>query len=74
MTPKIYKREQWFLLSASPLMMLYISMKVDENIINGFQGIERTRFCDRPTDGQMDRQELTLLVMCRSLYVSMRMS
>ena len=33
----------WFLCSARHLMMLYISMKFHENILNGFQVIERTR-------------------------------
>ena len=42
-TPKMSKQELWFLWSARCLMMLYISMKFHENILNGFQVIERTR-------------------------------
>ena len=41
-------------------MMLYISMKFHENILNGFQVIERARSRDGGaeglTDGQKDRQ------------------
>ena len=36
--------------------MLYISMKFHENILNGFQVIEWTRFCDRQTNGQTYNQ------------------
>ena len=56
-------------------MILYISMKVHENILNGFQDRQQTQFCDRPMDGQMDRQELWfLLSVChlRMLYLSMK--
>ena len=38
-TPKIYNKRFWFLLSARRLMMLYISMKFHENLFNGFQDI-----------------------------------
>ena len=56
-------------------MMLYIFMKFHENIFYGFQDIERTRFCDRPTEGQMARQELWFLSSASGrmmLYLSMR--
>ena len=33
-------RQLWFLWSAHHLMMFYISMKLSENILNGFQVIE----------------------------------
>ena len=42
---KIYKKEIWFLWSGSCLMMLYISVKLHENIFNSFQDTEQTRFC-----------------------------
>ena len=32
-------------------MMLYISLKFHENLLNTFQVIERTQFCDRQTKG-----------------------
>ena len=35
--------ELWFFCSACRLMMLYVSMKFHENILKGFQVIERTR-------------------------------
>ena len=36
-TSKMYRQELWFLCSAHWLMMLYISMKFHENILNGFR-------------------------------------
>ena len=40
---KMYRQKLQFLCSAICLMMLYISMKFHDNILNGFQIIERTR-------------------------------
>ena len=40
---KIYIEELWF--SAHRLMLVNISMKFHEDILNGFQVTERTRFC-----------------------------
>ena len=51
-TPKIYNPELQFLCSASRLMLLYICEKFHENISNSFWVTERTRFCDRQTDGR----------------------
>ena len=42
MTPKMYRQELLFLCSARHLMILYISVKFHENILYGFQFIERT--------------------------------
>ena len=42
-TTKLYRQELRFLCSARRLMMLYISLKFHENIMKGFQVIERTR-------------------------------
>ena len=42
-TTKLYRKELRFLCSACRLMMLYISMKFHDNILNGFQVIEWTR-------------------------------
>ena len=39
-TTKLYRQELRFLCSAPRLMMLYISMKFHDNILNGFQVIE----------------------------------
>ena len=39
------------LLAAHGLMMLYISINIHENMLNCFQVIELTRFCDRQMDG-----------------------
>ena len=41
-TPKMSKKELRFLWSARRLMMLYISVKFHENIVNGFQVMKRT--------------------------------
>ena len=38
------------------LMLVNICMKFHEDILNGFQVTERTRFCDGQTDGRTDRQ------------------
>ena len=40
-------QELWFLYSARRLMLVDIYMKLREDSLNGFQVIERTRFCDR---------------------------
>ena len=37
----------WILRSASRLMLIDIYVKFSEDSMNGFQAIERTRFCDR---------------------------
>ena len=42
LTTKLYGQELQFLCSATGMMMLYISMKLHENILKGFRGIERT--------------------------------
>ena len=42
-TTKLYRQELGFLCSACHLMMLYISMKFQENILKVFQVIEWTR-------------------------------
>ena len=39
----MYRQDLRFLCSAHRLMMLYISMKFHENILNGFQVIEQTQ-------------------------------
>ena len=54
-TPKIRNPELRFLRSAHRLMLLYICVKLHENIANGFGVTERTRFCDRQTDLQTTR-------------------
>ena len=36
--------ELWFLFSAHRLMIIYISTKFHENILDGIKAIERTRF------------------------------
>ena len=42
-TTKLYRQELQFLSFACRLMMLYISMKFHDNILNRFQVIERTQ-------------------------------
>ena len=48
-TKKIHKQELWFLSSARRPIKLNIRMKFHEDILNGFQVRERTRFCDGQT-------------------------
>ena len=43
-------QQLWFLRSARRLMLIDIYVKFREDSLNGFQVIERTRFCDRQTD------------------------
>ena len=45
-TSKISKAELWFLCMTRRLNVLYKCMKFHLNIYNGYQVIERTRFCD----------------------------
>ena len=52
----MHNPELRFLRSARRLMLLYICVKFHENISNGFLVTERTRFCDRQTDGRTDDQ------------------
>ena len=53
-----YIQELWFLRSARLPMLVNIYMKFHEDILNGFEVTERTRFCegqkDRQTDGRTD--------------------
>ena len=49
-TKQIYIQELWFLRSAHRLMLVNISMKLHEDILNGFKVTERARFCDGQTD------------------------
>ena len=44
-TLKVYIQKLWFLRSARCLMLINISMKFHEDILNGFQVTEQTRFC-----------------------------
>ena len=55
-TPKVYIQELWFLHSAHCLMLVNISLKFYEDILNGFQVTERTRICDGRTGRQKDRR------------------
>ena len=40
-----------YVICARPMLVNFI-MKFHKDILNGFQVTERTRFCDRTTDGQ----------------------
>ena len=42
-TPKVGKSELWLICSACCMMVLYICMKLRENITNGIRVMERTR-------------------------------
>ena len=66
--PKLYQQELRFLLfffcSARCLMMLYISIKVLETILNGFQVMERTRLYH--CQSYMDKSNGSVLAFCTS--------
>ena len=74
--PKMYRQEIWFLCSA-PLMMLYISRKFLENILNGFQVTEGTQNChcqiSKGNNSKYLYIRVTVLMVCmssnNSLYV-----
>ena len=63
----MYRQKFQFLISARRLMMLYISIKIHENILNGFAVTERTRnyHCivefEREVSLKLYRQELRFL-------------
>ena len=44
---KLYTKELWFLHSAGHTMLINISIKFHEDILNGLKVIERTQFCHR---------------------------
>ena len=48
-------QELWFLCMTRCLNVLYKCMKFCRNICNGYQVIERTRFCDGQTDTHTHR-------------------
>ena len=53
---KKHMQELWFLcMTLRRLNVLYKCMKFRRNICNGYQVIERTRFCDGQTDTQTNR-------------------
>ena len=56
-TPKLYGQVLLFLCSGCRRMMLYISMKFHENILKGFQIIERTQMHEGQTDRWTDNGE-----------------
>ena len=60
---RIYKQELWFLCMTRCLNVLYKCIKFHQNIFNGYQVIEWTRFCDGQTYGQTDRRNLQARVM-----------
>ena len=57
----MYGQEIWFVSSEPRLMMFYTSTKFHENILNGFQVIERTKIAivkfQRELTPKMYRQE-----------------
>ena len=63
-TTKLYRQELWVLCSARRLMMLYISMKFHENILNGFQVIEWTQLSDGQSDAQTDGLTTEVKTIC----------
>ena len=46
-------------------MLVNICMKFHDGILNGFRVTERTRFCDRQTDGQTTRAKTICLQTLR---------
>ena len=69
-TTKLYRLELRLLCSARRLMMLYISVKFRENVLKGFQVIERTRndHCQISKGNKYKTvwTRVTILVFCTS--------
>ena len=67
---KLYRQKLWILCSACHLMMLYICIKFHENILNGFQVMERTQIYHcRISKGNNSKTvwtRVTVLVFCTS--------
>ena len=55
----MYRQELWLLYSARRLMMLYISIKFYENILNCFQVIKRTQNYRRISKGNNSKNVYT---------------
>ena len=57
-TPKIHNPELWFLCFAGRLMLINNRVKFHQDILNGSQVIQRTRFVtDRQTDRRLGQTE-----------------
>ena len=63
-TQTIYFQELWFLRFVHRLMLINISLKFHEDILNGFQVTERKRFCDGHIDSQTDGQTTMAKTIC----------
>ena len=55
--------ELWFLCSARCLMLTDIDMKFREDSLNGFEVIERTRFCDGQSSKENNSKSINATVM-----------
>ena len=64
-------QDLWLLLSACCLMLIDIYMKFPEDSFNGFQVIERTRFCDesKGNNSKSIKARVMVLARCMSSYV-----
>ena len=63
-------QEIWFLHSARRLMLTDIYMKLCEDSLNGFQVIERTRFCDGPISKGNNSKSINARVMVLAICTS----
>ena len=67
---KVKKAELQFLHSARHLMLIDIYIKFREYSLNGFQVIERTRFCDAQSFKEYNSKSIkgrvTILALCTS--------
>ena len=74
-TLKVCKAELWFLCMTRCLNVLYNCMKFHQNIFNGYQIIERIRFCDKIANDQrviipkINTAELLFLCMTHHFIV-----
>ena len=67
---KVKMQELWFLRSARRLMLIDIYMKFLENILDRFQVIGRTRFCDGQSSQENNSKSINARVMVLVLCTS----
>ena len=57
-------QELWFLCSVHCLMLIDIYMKFREDSLNGFQVIERTRFCESKGNNSKSIKARVIVLRC----------
>ena len=65
--------ELWFLHFACSLILIYVHIKFHEDILNSFQVIEQTRFCDgqksKGNNSKSIKARVMVLALCMHLIL-----